>query len=261
MATHTHALLRRVPDSFVGAIRPEGAEGGVIDVALAREQHRAYARALEDAGVTVEVIGGDDRYPDSCFVEDPVVVVGLMGFLCRMAAPSRRGEGKALERTLRERLSLWRIQAPATMDGGDVMVAGRRLFVGLTTRTNAEAVQQLRYSLGDDFDVTPVEVRGVLHLKSACSRLDDHTVLVDPACVDARPFSAAGFDTVEVAPGEGYAANCLSVNDTVVMSSGFPRTRDRVAGVVSSRGMKVVDLDMSEFRKAGGSLTCLSILL
>lgn len=253
----THAIVRGVPDSFAAAIRPEGSTGGDIDVALARVQHERYVDALERTGVTVERVEADEDFPDCCFVEDPVVVVENAAFLCRMAAPSRNGEGKALERLLRHRRPLWRMQAPATMDGGDVIRVGRRLFVGLSARTNAEAIQQLRYSLGDEYRVTPVEVRGVLHLKSACTPVDDTTLLADARCVDLRAFEDAGFRIVEAVPGEGYAANCLAVNGAVLMSAGFPRTRDRVTGA----GFDVVELDMSEFRKAGGSLTCLSVLL
>jgi dimethylargininase len=136
---------------------------------------------------------------------------------------------------------------------------GSHVFVGLTERTNPEAVLQLRALLGSGYTVTPVEVSGVLHLKSACTALDDKTLIIDPTHVDKRAL--AGFDLVEVPPNEGYAANSLALGGCVVVSEGHPATRELVAAVGKRGGFEVVELGMSEFRKAGGSLTCLSILL
>jgi dimethylargininase len=256
--TVRRAIVRGVPDSFVNAIRPDGAAGGPIDVERARAQHRAYVDAVASAGVNVSHIAADARYPDCCFVEDPAIVIDDIAVLCRMAATSRQGEGATVERELSRRMMVLRMQAPATMDGGDVLRVGNHLFVGLTERTNTEAVQQLRYSLGERYPVTPVEARGVLHLKSACSRIGRGLVLLDPDAVDPEAFQ--GIETVAVPGDERYAANCLAVNDTLLMSAGHPHTRELLAGVGKSRGVRLIELDMSEFRKAGGSLTCLSIL-
>lgn len=253
------AIVRLVPDSFVDAIRPDGGSGEPIDVERAREQHAAYVDVLRGAGVRVRRVGADERYPDCCFVEDPGIVAGNIVVMCRMAMASRRGEAVAVERELARHAYVLRMQAPALMDGGDVIRVGQRLFVGLSERTNAEAVQQLRYSLGDTWQVNPVEVRGVLHLKSACTHVGGGVLLVDPRHVDPEAFG--GLSTLAVPPEESYAANCLAVNDTVVVSAGYPRTRALLAELGNRLGFSIVELDMSEFRKAGGSLTCLSILL
>jgi dimethylargininase len=253
------AVVRGVPDSFVDAIRPAGAAAGPIDARRARVQHQAYVDAFAAAGVKVSRIAAAERYPDCCFVEDPAIAIDDIAVMCRMATPSRKGEGTAVEKELSRRLSVLRMQAPATMDGGDVLRVGNRLFVGLTERTNTEAVQQLRYSLGERYPVTPVEVHGVLHLKSACSSIGPGVVLLDPDAVDPDAFR--GLRTIAVPRDERYAANCLAVNDVVLMSAGHPRTRELLAGVVEEYGLRLVELDMGEFRKAGGSLTCLSILL
>jgi dimethylargininase len=252
------AVVRSVPSSFVDAIRPAGGAASPIDVDVARAQHDAYVKVLEGSGVRVRRLRADERLPDCCFVEDAAVVIGDIAVVCRMASPSRRGEGVAVERELSRHAYVLRMQAPAFMDGGDVVRVGNRLFVGLSERTNTEAVQQLRYSLGSDYLVTPVEVHGVLHLKSACTHVGGDVLLVDSGSVDPAAFG--GYATVAVPPKERYAANCLWVNETVFVSSGYPHTLDLVAGLGERHGFRVVELEMSEFRKAGGSLTCLSIL-
>lgn len=253
MKNYTDAVVRSLPDSFDRCIRPADSTAP-IDVALARTQHDTYVDLLSRLGLVVHRIDADERFPDCCFVEDPAIVVGNIAILCEMAAPARRGEGEAVARALSRYHALRRLGPPAFIDGGDVIRAGDRLFVGLSERTNAEAVQQLRYFLGDEYAVMPVEVRDVLHLKSACTAIDAETLLIDPTKVD--PVAFDGFELIEVPEGESYAANCLAVNGAVVVSAGFPRTSELVA----STGYEVIELSMSEFRKAGGSLTCLSIL-
>jgi dimethylargininase len=254
LPTYRHAIVRSVCDRFVDCIRPAGSTD-TIDVDLARAQHAAYLDVLRGHGLDIVRVGADERYPDCCFVEDTAVVVGPLAVVCNMAAPTRRGEEAAVERELTRARPVRHVGWPATVDGGDVVCMGRRVLVGLGERTNAEAVLQLRALLGERYTVSPVEVSGVLHLKSACTPLDDRTLLVDPTRVDTHAL--AGFDLVEVPPEEGYAANCLALGGRVVVSSGYPGTRERVAAY----GVEVVELDMSEFRKAGGSLTCLSILM
>lgn len=260
--THTQAIVRGVAGTLDRCLRPPGSVDP-IDVPLARRQHAAYVEALSGLGLDMHRIDADDRYPDCCFVEDPAVIVGDVALVCRSAAPARRGEEVEVERALERFECLKRTErmtAPATMDGGDVMRVGQTLYVGLTERTNAEAARQLETIAGSEgLHIATLRVRGVLHLKSACTPLDEESVLVDPTKVDAGAF--AGCEVVEVPPEEGYAANCLSVNGTVLVSAGgFARTRDLIVAWGAHRGFDVVELGMSEFRKAGGSLTCLSLL-
>jgi len=258
-STPVRAIVRPPAATFEHCIRPEGSVDP-IDRALARRQHDAYAAVLAGQGIDVIRVDADDRYPDCCFVEDPVVIVGGTAVVCAMAALSRRGEGDALERVLAPSHRVHRMEPPAAMDGGDVIHVGRRLFVGLSGRTNAAGVEALRaVAAREGVEVMPVAVTGVLHLKSACTAIDDETVLIDTRHADRSAF--AGLRLVEVDADESYAANALALGSAVVVSAGFPHTRDRVAAAVAGAGVRVVELGMSEFRKAGGSLTCLSILL
>jgi len=253
----TRAIVRGVPQTFDRCIRPHG-ETDAIDVGLAREQHADYCATLEKLGVELSVLDADDRYPDCCFVEDTAVVVGDVAFVCEMGADTRRGEQDVVVGELERNAgrTTVRLEAPATMDGGDVILSGDKLFVGLTARTNESAVRQLEKTLRPrGVDVVGVPVSGVLHLKSACTPVAPGAFLISEPFAGAEAF--AGYERLVVPRDEAYAANCLAVNGTVVLSDGFPRARE----IVESRGIPTEALVMSEFRKGGGSLTCLSILL
>jgi len=254
-----HAIVRGVAATFNDCIKARGPHGeqSTIDMDLARRQHASYCSLLEKLGLELIRLDADDRFPDCCFVEDTAVVAGDTAIICEMGASSRRGEEEAVAGILRERRpNVRRLEPPATLDGGDVIVTGHKLLCGLTERSNRAAAEKLEEFLEPEgLEVVPVPVTHVLHLKSACTPVAPGVVLVDEEFADAEAF--AGFDRIVVPAAESYAANCLSVNGTVVVSAGFPRTRELVA----ERGFPVELLDMTEFRKAGGSLTCLSILL
>jgi dimethylargininase len=248
------AIVRGVADSFDRAIRPPG-DSSVIDVELARRQHEAYCRALEGFGIELVRLSADDRFPDCCFVEDTAIVVGDVVVFCPMGASSRRGEQTAVESALAGYRYI-EFEAPATMDGGDVMHIDGELFIGITERTNERAAKCLSDALSPDgVRVIPVPVADFLHLKSACTPLGPGTILIDERFSSNAAFSH--LRRLEVPAEEGYAANCLSVNGAAIVSAGFPRTK----ALVESTGLDVTELDMSEFRRAAGSLTCLSILL
>lgn len=250
---YTKAIVRGVPDTFDRCIKPHGGEA--IDVGLARVQHESYCGILESLGLELIRLKPDERYPDCCFVEDTVVVGGEWAVLCHMGAASRRGEEEAVGRLLTD-LRLHRLEPPATLDGGDVILDGGRLFVGMSGRSNDAAARRLRELLSDEgVEVVPVPVAGALHLKSACTRVAPGLLLASETIADARPFSAC--ERLVVPRDEQYAANCLSVNGTVIVSEGFPGTK----AIIESRGYPTRTLAMTEFRKAGGSLTCLSVLV
>jgi dimethylargininase len=249
------AIVRDVPDTFDRAIRPPDSTGA-IDVELARRQHIAYAGAIAASGVDVVRVPADDRFPDCCFVEDPVFVVGEGAIVCNMAAESRQGEAAAVAEVVSRYRSLETITAPATMDGGDVIVVDETVYIGHSQRTNEAGIEALREMLVPaGVEVVAVTVRGVLHLKSACTYVGNGVLLAARQHVDLSVFR--GLRVIDVPAGEAYAANCLSVNGRVVAADGHPETHERIRAA----GFDVVALDMSEFRKAGGSLTCLSILL
>ena len=226
-----------------------------IAVDQAEAEHAAYAALLRELGLEVVEIPADPAFPDCCFVEDVAVVLDGLAVLTRPGAASRRGEIPAVEAVLARFRPLARVEAPATLEGGDVLAVGRTLFVGSSPRTNADGHERLR-ELAEPrgYRVVPVPVTGCLHLKSAVTALDDGRVLANPAWIDPNPLR--GLEVVPVAPEEPGAANVLRVGDTIVAHPGFPRTLERVAAL----GYDVRPLDVSEFLKAEAALTCKSLL-
>lgn len=255
MKRYAHALVRPPAATFDQAIRPEG-NPEPIDVALARRQHDAYVEVLEAHVGSLTRVTPDDAYPDCCFIEDPCFVVGRYAFVAPMAATSRDGEASEVAEAVGAHREVVSLTAPATADGGDVMVCGQRVFMGISSRTNAAAVEQVRRVLDSHvYDVIPVPVRDVLHLKSACTAIGMDTVVAAPGMLDEALFD--GLRLLHVPADEAYAANCLDLGTTVVVSEGYEDARR----VIEYAGFPTTAVGMSEFRKAGGSLTCLSILL
>ncbi len=248
-----HALVRPVPASYNRCTRTRRV---TIDVALARRQHAEYCRALQNLGLRLIWIRGDEALPDSCFVEDTAVVFGDTAVICNLRVPSRASEVTEVAKVLEELKETYRITPPATIDGGDVLTVEDRVFVGITARTNLQAAAQLKTILDDGaWDVIPVKVRKVLHLKSACTYLGKDVVILSSGCFDSSILS--GLEKIVVPKGEEYAADCLAVNDTVLMAKGYTGARK----LVENAGFRVQELAISEFRKGDGALTCLSIML
>ncbi|MCU0860413.1 MAG: arginine deiminase family protein [Thermoplasmata archaeon] len=223
-----------------------------VDVERAREQHAAYVRTLEDLGLEVMRLGRDDSLPDSCFVEDTAVVHGTKALICRPAKDARRGETEAIMGVLAEHLAVKAAERPATVEGGDVLHLEGRLVCGLTKRTNGDGARQLAEWL--DVRVDSVDDRSIMHLKSYVSHIDEGRVLVTRGF--ARQPALEGLEKLIVPDGEEYAANVLSVNGAVVMPEGYPATK----ALLERSGAEVVALEMTEFPKCDGAMTCLSIL-
>jgi dimethylargininase len=227
----------------------------VIDVARARAQHRAYEEALEQLGCRVESLPALDDLPDSVFIEDVAVVLDEIAVVTRPGADSRRPETAAIAPALAAHRSMALIQAPGTLDGGDVLRLGKRLFVGLSGRSNLSGIGQLRDIAGPHgYTVTPVPVRGCLHLKSAVTEAAPGVILVNPEWVDPGVFGAAA---IEVDPSEPGAANGLLIGSQLVYPASFPKTRRRL----ENAGIGVVSVDVSELQKAEGAVTCCSLIL
>jgi dimethylargininase len=226
-----------------------------IDLARAVAQHEDYCRRLEALGLEVLRLAADPGCPDCCFVEDTAVVLDEIAILTPLGTPARRAESPAIEEALRRFRKVARIELPATLEGGDVLCVGRRIFVGRTTRTNDAGIAALRAIAGPlGYEVTPVAVTGCLHLKSAVTALDGETVLANPAWFDPAPL--APLRVVTVAGGEPGAANVLAVRGEVWAHPGFPRTSE----VLAALGYRVTPVDISEFIKAEAALTCKSVL-
>jgi dimethylargininase len=228
-----------------------------INVALARAQHEAYVAALRAVGVPVEILPTDDDCPDACFIEDTAVITGAHALATRPGAASRRAEVEPVARALARLLEVHPMAAPATLDGGDVLRIGSRIFVALSARTNPEGAEALaRVAALDGLEVIPVPVRGGLHLKSACTLASASLLVYDPnvmADAELAPFRVAGIEPLPVPEPTG--ANVLAVGGAVIVSAAAPRT----AGLLRARGLDVRVVDVGEFHKGDGALTCLSL--
>src|SRR5687767_1712424 len=227
-----------------------------VDVANARRQHAEYESALRNLGCNVRQLPALHDHPDSVFIEDTALVFDECAVITRPGAESRRGETADVAEALRPLRRIYHIEGPGTLDGGDVLRVGGRLYVGASTRSNEDGARQLADALGaHGYSVKRVPMRDCLHLKTAVSTLPDDTVLLDPRCVDADCFD--GTRSLEVHPVEPQGANVLVVGDVVIVPASAPRTRDALAAA----GYKTMQLDASELAKAEGGLTCCSLLL
>jgi dimethylargininase len=226
-----------------------------IDIGKARAEHRTYEQCLRDLGARVISLPALDEYPDAVFVEDPAIVLDEVAVITTMGAASRRGERESLAAAVGHYRPVIRMRDPARLEGGDVMRLGRHLYAGLSGRTDAAGVAQLGEELGRyGYRVHGVELRGCLHLKSACCALGDDTVLLNRDWVDTSLLE--GYRLIDVAPGEPGAANALAIRNTVVMPGAYPRT----AEVLRREGFTVRMLDMTELMKAESGVTCSSLL-
>lgn len=227
-----------------------------ISAERAEEQHRAYEMALRALGCVVRRVDAAPDLPDSVFIEDTAVVFDELAVITRPGAKSRRAETEAVERALAPLRTIARITAPGTLDGGDVLTVGKRVFVGRTGRTNDAGITQLRTLLAPHgYTVIPVEVTGCLHLKSAVTAIDDTTVLLNPAWVDPKAFAPAS--VVQVDPSEPMGANVLRVGEALLYADAYPKTLSRIKG----RGHAVRTVDASELAKAEGAVTCCSLVM
>ena len=266
----SHALVRPPGASFAHAISSSQA---VIDVALAQAQHAEYRQALAEAGVTVEILPPDERYPDSCFMQDPALVIVGRAIINRPGAASRRGEEEALVELLAARFPVTRIVPPGTLEGGDVLILPDRVVVGRSDRTNRAGIAQLVVALADltepalssskglpnlsgfaGLPVLEAPVAGYLHLLSAVTHLGDGTLL---AVEDfSLPPALAGFPVLRVPADEGYACNALGIGAKVILPAGYPRT----AATLTAHGYDVLLVPTTEFAKADGGVTCLALV-
>lgn len=226
-----------------------------IDLEKARRQHRAYEETLRAMGVHVLSLPEEPDMPDAVFVEDTAVVLDECAVLTRPGAVARRPEVASVARALAPYRTLYRLEAPGTLDGGDVLVVGRNVWVGLTTRSNRSAVSQLQALLRPyGYGVRAVPVSGCLHLKSAVTPAAENTLLVNPAWVSKSDFPGMNF--IEVDPHEPHAANILRVGEQAVYQPAYPKTLARL----EAAGIHPRLVDASELAKAEGALTCCSLV-
>ncbi len=249
------AIVRAVPQTVGAGIT--SANLGRPDYEKAREQHDRYVGALEGCGLKLMVLCADERHPDSIFVEDTAVVTDRCAVVTNPGAERRRGEVHEVEKALSGLYeNVERITGPGTLDGGDVLQVRDHFYIGLTRRTNREGAEQLSallraYGFGASF----VDVSEFLHLKTGIAYLGGKDLVVAGELVANAEFE--GFDKIVVPPEEEYCANCIRVDDRVFVAGGYELTKEKIV----EKGYEVIELEMSEFRKVDGGLSCLSLRL
>jgi dimethylargininase len=252
----TKAIARTPGANFADGITTSGL--GVPDYQLTLQQHQAYLQALKQCGLSVTLLEADLKHPDSTFVEDTAVLTPHSAILTNPGANSRKGEVIAIQPTLQQFYNKFRyITAPGTLDGGDICEAGQHFFLGLSERTNQAGANQLADFLAEEgytsSFVSIIGVPGILHLKSGMTCIGDNTLVVINALADRPEFK--GYRLVRVDDDETYAANCVRINDYVIMPSGYPKLQ----AALEALHYHVLPLDMSEYRKMDGGLSCLSL--
>jgi dimethylargininase len=226
-----------------------------IDLARAQEQHEAYERLLAKLGARVISLPAEPELPDSMFVEDPAIVLDELAVILPLGTESRRREATSVAEELARYRKLEYVRLPGTLEGGDVLRIGRKLYVGLTKRSNTEGIRQLSGIVKPyAYEVITVPVTGCLHLKSAVTYIGENTLLANRKWFDTAWFE--GYEWIDVDPGEPHAANALELGGTVIFPASFPKTRGRIG----SQGFHVTPLDISELQKAESGLTCSSLL-
>lgn len=251
MLALTHRPSPRMPECQLTFI-----DRAPIDFALACKQHDAYCDLLRWCGAQVQVLDVNSDHPDCVFIEDAAVALDEIVILGRMGTEARRPETDGIARELARLRPICRIEPPATLEGGDVLRAGRALLVGQSSRTNAAGIDALRRICGDyGYQVIPVAVHGCLHLKTACCALPGGRLLVNPAWINTTAL--ADFELLTVPKEEPWGANIFCLGTTVCAAASSPHTN----ALIDELGFEVRTVDLSEFAKAEGGVTCLSILL
>ncbi len=252
----THAIVREPGKNFTNGLT--SVVGETPDYEEALEQHARYCQALERCGLQVTRLEADLQHPDSTFVEDTAVLTPACAILTRPGARSREGEVAGIRKPLEQFFhTIHQIAAPGTLDGGDVCEAEKHFFIGVSRRTNEEGARQLARLLAQQGCTSSfVDIRkmnSVLHLKSGIAYVGDGNLVVMEELTGQEQFR--DYNLIPVAPGESYAANCLRVNDCVLIPAGYPG----LATSLKRRGCRLLPLEMAEFRKMDGGLSCLSL--
>ena len=249
----TRALVRRPGQSLANGIT--AANMGTPSLSRALKQHDAYIAALEQCGLAVTVLPADERFPDSTFIEDTAVLTPQAAVITSPGAMSRNAEKHITLPAIKEFYpEVSQIEPPGTLDGGDVLLIGKHLYIGLTARTNAQGAKQLIEILKPNgYSGSTVGLHSFLHLKTGIAWVGGRELLAAGELIDHPAF--ADFNIIPVSPQETYAANCIRVNDWIVMPAGFPGVHIEL----NRRSYPLIEVEMSEFQKMDGGLSCLSL--
>jgi dimethylargininase len=251
-----HAITRFPAQTFSQGLTSSGEAPPSVEMAL--EQHGRYCAALRECGLSVDILPAALQYPDSTFVEDTAILTARVAIIMRPGAPSRLGEIQLIrEAILKYRAEVMQIVEPGSMDGGDVCQADEHFFIGISARTNVEGARQLGAILNaHGYSSSTVDIREegrLLHLKSGIAYLGDRRLVVAPELSGLSVFRP--YDLIEVGSAELYAANCIHINDHVLIPTGYPK----ITAALESLGYTTLAIDVSEFRKMDGGLSCLSL--
>jgi dimethylargininase len=248
---YKQAIVRKPGKNFADGITTS--DLGQPDFDLAIDQHQQYCNALKSCGLKIVELKADVNFPDGCFVEDVAIVTDRIAIITIPGNVSRNGEQFSVSQTMFELRPLYNLKQPGTVDGGDILRVENHFYIGRSNRTNEDGSRQLSNILNSyGFTTSEILVSEGLHLKSSVTYIGDNTIV---ATEQYAPFFP-GMDVVVVGEDESYAANCLQVNNHTIISSGFPELKKKL----TKKKRKLIELDMSEFRKMDGSLTCLSLL-
>jgi len=227
-----------------------------IDLDIARAQHHEYVQALAKIGCQVIELDEERDLPDSVFVEDTAFILPEAAVITRPGADSRKPETESIIQALSSYRPLVHVTAPATVDGGDVLVLGKNIYIGMSTRSTQDAVTQLQSLLDNyGYTVTGIKLTDCLHLKTAVTRVDDKTLLINKNWVAPAHFT--GYELIEVDPSEPFAANCLPVKGVIIYPTSFPKTQEKLV----QKGFKIVNVNLNELAKAEGAVTCCSLII
>lgn len=261
---YSFALLRGLSSGFTDSLKQEEPDQP-IDVDLAINQHEDYSQVVRDLVPHSVTLPADVRYPDCNFIEDTAILVGREAVISRMGARERQGEEVAVRNALNDMpfVTIHELTYPASMDGGDILYTGKHLFVGISSRTNLDATQQLSEIFNKRLEVVPIYVSGTLHLKSLISLYDEKTIVIADDEDGRRIMHAIKYATPDyqfLMVPDRVASNILRIKDTIVIQKGFPRSEQILREKAKGDGVEVITLEMSELIKADGALTCGSLL-
>jgi len=250
---YTKAIVRTPCKNIVNGLTT--ANLGKPDYEKALKQHSQYVEALKECGLEVIILEPDENFPDSTFVEDTALLTPHCAIITNPGAPSRQGEIVEIKEVLRRYFNnIEHINDPGTVDGGDILRVGSHFYIGISERTNSTGAQQVISILNKyGMSAATVSLKNVLHLKSGVSYLEKNNLVVSSEFIENTQFQS--YNLIKVDQEESYAANCVWVNETVLIAKGFPKTKE----AIEKAGYKTIEIDVSEFRKVDGGLSCLSL--
>ena len=249
----SNAIVRKPGKSMINGLTT--ANMGTPDYEKAIEQHHHYTCALKECGLNVEVLEADENFPDSTFVEDVALLTPHCAIITNPGAPSRIGEVGAMKKVIQKYYrKIEEVSSPGTVEAGDIMMVGDHYFIGLSERTNRDGAEQvIQFLKKYGMTGSVVEVSSVLHLKTGAAYIERNNLLASGKFVSHPDFKK--FNIIEIPEEESYAANCIWINDNVLIPEGYPVTREKIR----EAGYSIVEVDVSEFQKLDGSLSCLSL--